>query len=216
MHNVAELWLAAGDVTAWVGATAQWLRDLQGSWQAVADINDAHTAVHEVSLAITTNDGTVDLPFVVVADVSGDTFTEIRTYHSSWPYTGGHTFREPPVERRDLSATPQLFADYIERLTRQDIDPILASFSPDGYVREPSGNRFRYQGSAQRDAFYKGHIADAPPAKFDLRTCTNGSGITAVEYAFAYGDSGLVGGVCIMEHSAGKIDAIRITDDVGA
>lgn len=203
------------DVAEWVASTSKWFRELDGKHEGGLNIV-GERAVYETSLEIRTDDGRVDLPFVAVADMKDGKIQELRTYHSSWPYTRGHTFRAPPVDKAELSALPKTFADYIDRLTRADVDPILASFADNAYVREPSGNRYKYAGSAQLDDFYRGHIADAPPARFDLRTCTNDGNISAVEYAFAYGDVPLVGGVCIMEHHDGKIAAVRITDDVGA
>ena len=205
----------ADAVAAWVVETGKWFESLSGKWHGGLDIV-GERLVHDASLSITTKDGEVDLPFVVVADHDGENIVELRTYHSTWPYTFGHVFREPPVAKGDLSKLPKVFFDYIDRLGRSDVDSILASFTVDAYVREPSGNRYKYQGQAERDGFYKGHIADAPPARFDLRTCTNGPNITAVEYAFAYGDVPLVGGICIMEYEGDKIRAVRITDDVGA
>ncbi|MFK8000860.1 MAG: nuclear transport factor 2 family protein [Polyangiales bacterium] len=201
-------------ISEWVADTAAWFKELDGKLESGVDIV-GERAVYDTSLMIKTGDGVVDLPFVVVADLVGGKIKELRTYHSSWPYTGGHSFRAPPVGNTDLSHLPQAFGDYIDRLTRADVEPILASFSDDAYVREPSGNRYKYQGADVLAEFYRGHIADAPPARFDLRTCTNDGNVTAVEYAFAYGDVPLVGGVCIMEHHDGKISAVRITDDVG-
>ncbi len=206
------------EVSAWVTDTGAWFRELKGEYTSGLDITaregEPPRLVHDTALMITTEDGRVDLPFVAVADVAGGKISELRTYHSSWPYTKGHTFRDA-VAQGDISKIPKLFADYIDRLVRMDVEPILATFTDDAVVREPSGSRYKYEGSAALGEFYRSHISDAPQTVFDLRTCTNGENISAVEYAFAYGDVPLVGGVCIMEFRGDKISAVRITDDVG-
>lgn len=202
-------------VAEWVADTARWFAEVDGNWTPGLDI-EGERLVHESSLGIRTQDGVVDLPFVVVADGADSTISEVRTYHSTWPYTGTHSFRAPPVEKGNLEHVPTVFSDYIDRLVRTDVEPILESYAETGYIREPSGNRYKFQGPEQLADFYRGHILDAPPARFDLRTCTNAENIAAVEYAFAYGDRPLVGGICIMEHRDGEILAVRITDDVGA
>ncbi|MEO1271755.1 MAG: nuclear transport factor 2 family protein, partial [Myxococcota bacterium] len=148
-------------------------------------------------------------------DRSGDRFTELRTYHSTWPYTGQHTFRAPPLPGRTPEPIPAVFARYIEWVSQADVAAILDAFTHDGYVREPSGKRWKHQGPEARQTFYA-HLTSAPRATFALASCTTDANQIAVEYAFSYGDVPMVGGICIMEVDGDAIAAVRITDDVEA
>lgn len=198
----------------WVTQTHAWLRDLQATRSVIADLRTDNRLIQEVSLDITVEGQRVDLPFVLVADRGSDGLEELRTYHSTWPYTGEHVFRAPPLEGRPQEPPPEIFGWYIDRVREADVDPILARFSQDGYVREPSGARWRHQGAQARADFY-GHLRHAPRATFDLMTSTVDGDLIAVEYGFSYGDVDKVGGICVMETRDDEIVAIRITDDVG-
>ncbi|MEM6293556.1 MAG: nuclear transport factor 2 family protein [Myxococcota bacterium] len=199
----------------WVEDSAQWLRALNAKPTELAYLEDQTRAVHELSFAIEANGETVDLPFVLVADRGEGGVTELRTYHSTWPYTGGHVFRAPPLAGRPTEPVPEIFQWYIDRISVADVDAVLARFTEDGYVREPSGDRWKHQGPQGRAKFY-GHLVDAPRARFELMTSTVAGNTIAVEYAFAYGPTDMVGGVCIMEVEGDRLAAIRITDDVSA
>ena len=202
-------------VEGWVQGFVQWAQGLKASHSVVATLHSSTRAVLELSLSITVADGVVDLPLVLVADLHGDAIVMLRTYHSTWPYTGTHTLRKPPLEGAAAGAVPGIFARYIEQVSNADIGSVLESFTPDGYVREPSGDRWKHQGPEGRATFY-GHLVNAPRATFDLNSCVVDRSLIAVEYSFAYGDVPMVGGVCIMEHEGGSIAAVRIADDVGA
>lgn len=108
-----------------------------------------------------------------------------------------------------------VFATYIERVRKQDIASILASFVEQGYVREPSGERWKHAGPVDRATFYN-HLKGAPSTHFDLMTCLVDGDHVGVEYGFRYGDAPLVGGICIMERRGEQLVAVRITDDVDA
>ncbi len=205
----------AEGLARWFEDSAQWLRSLKAVPTELAYLSSDARAVHELSLAIEADGASVDLPYVLVADGNADGVTEIRTYHSTWPYTGGHVFRAPPLAGRPTEPVPEIFQWYIDRISVADVDAVLARFTEEGYVREPSGNRWKHQGAEGRAKFY-GHLTDAPRARFELMTSTTQGNTIAVEYAFAYGPTDMVGGVCIMEVEGDKLAAIRITDDVSA
>ncbi len=202
-------------VKRWAEDSAQWLRSLEARPTVLAHLETDARMVYEVSFGIVANGEAVDLPYVVVADRDAEGITELRTYHSTWPYTGEHVFRAPPLAGRPQEAVPEIFGWYIERISAADVDAVLARFTEDGYVREPSGDRWRHQGPDGRAKFY-GHLVHAPRARFELMTSTAVGDTIAVEYGFAYGPTELVGGVCIMEVAGDKLAAIRITDDVSA
>ena len=201
------------EVERWVADSAAWLVGLKAEPTEVALIRNERRSVLELSLAIHVDGEVVDLPYVLVADRGEGGITELRTYHSTWPYTGDHVFRAPPLAGRPQEAAPAIFQWYIERISVADIDAVLARFTEDGYLREPSGDRWKHQGAEERAGFY-GHLVHAPRARFELMTSTVEGPLMAIEYAFAYGDRDLVGGICIMEVAGDRIVAVRIADDV--
>ncbi len=207
--------VGADEVTRWVQDSSAWLDTLKAKPTEVSVLTTDRRLVYELSLSIESEDGVVDLPYVMVADQSDDGFTEIRTYHSTWPYTKGHVFRPPPLAGRAGEPMNGTFQWYIDRISVADVQPVLDRFTDDGYVREPSGDRWKHQGPKELAAFYV-HLVHAPRARFELGTCTVMGSTIAVEYAFAYGPVEFVGGVCIMEVDGDKIAAVRIADDVSA
>ena len=202
-------------VARWVRATATWLNGLSAAPKELAFLVTPTRMVHELSFAIRVGSEVVDLPYVLVADRSASGIVEYRTYHSTWPYTGEHVFRPPPLVGRNHEEVPEIFRWYVDRVSVADVEAVLARFTEDGYVREPSGERWKHQGSAARAKFY-GHLVTAPRASFELMTSTVVGATIAVEYGFSYGDVPMVGGICVMETRGGRIAAVRITDDVGA
>lgn len=201
-------------VQRWVADSTDWLRSLEAEPTELAYLLTDGRMVHELSLAIEANGECIDLPYVLVADRGPEGVVDLRTYHSTWPYTGTHVFRAPPLAGRPRESVPEIFAWYIDRISVADVEAVLGRFTADGYVREPSGNRWKHAGPDGRAAFY-GHLVDAPRARFDLMTSTQVGDTVAVEYAFAYGTNEMVGGICIMETVGDRIAAVRITDDVG-
>ena len=197
----------------WVTDSSRWLQKLDATPHEIAHLETEHRSILELSLNIRTGDEVVDLPYVLVAERSAEGTVEIRTYHSTWPYTGSHVFRAPPLAGRLPEPVPEIFRWYIDRVSAGDVDAVLGRFTPDGYVREPSGDRWKHQGPEDRAAFY-GHLVHAPRATFDLVTSTVCGDLIAVEYGFSYGPVPKVGGICIMEVAADRIHAVRITDDV--
>lgn len=202
-------------IESWTQGTIDWAQSLKAKFSVVSTLSSKRRAVLELSLEITVDDAAVDLPYVLVAELKDDAISEVRTYHSTWPYTGTHVFRAPPLAGTPGDPVPTIFSSYIDRVSNADVDKVLTSFTPDGYVQEPSGQRWRHQGPQERAKFY-GHLRDAPKATFLLNTCTVEGQRIAVEYSFSYGDVPMVGGICIMEHAAERISAVRIADDVGA
>ena len=76
-------------VVDWVRDEAAWLADNQMEVQAINHIvTDSHASA-EYSLAITREREAIDLPLHLVADLGGDQITALRTYHSTYPLTGG-------------------------------------------------------------------------------------------------------------------------------
>lgn len=199
----------------WVQETIAWAQSLKARCSVVASLQSSKRCVVEMSLDITVDEQVVDLPYVLVADIDNEAISALRTYHSTWPYTGSHVFRAPPLTGTSCDPIPAWFQRYVDQVSNAEVDEVLESFAEDGYLREPSGLRWQHRGPEERAKFY-GHLKSAPRATFILNSCLEDGASVAVEYSFSYGDTPMVGGVCIMERVAERIAAVRIADDVGA
>jgi hypothetical protein len=97
--------------------------------------------------------------------LTGDPFVDLRwrasieqgqaSVNSTWPLDGGHLVRPPLLPVPATPPTePAIITAYMDALERPDRTAMLALFSPDGYVREPSGAQYKHSGPAGRAAFY--------------------------------------------------------------
>jgi hypothetical protein len=152
-----------------------------------------------------------------VADHSGGKISAIRVYHSTYPLTGKHRIRSPllkPVENLD---EPEVIKRYTEALRKGDAASILELFEENGYVREPSGSKYKHSGKNGQREFY---VPALEAGGISIRHCTatfDGT-CTAVEYICdGWGNVKLdpQAGVAVYElGSTGLIHAARIYDDV--
>ena len=71
---------------------------------------------------------TIDLSVAVVADRSNSSFSAIRIYHSTWPFTGKHMIRPPLLSPEESLDEPLIVKQYTEALRKGDADAVLALF----------------------------------------------------------------------------------------
>jgi hypothetical protein len=159
----------------------------------------------------------IDLPVGVVADRSEGKVSAIRVYHSTWPFTGKHMIRPPllkPVENLD---EPEVIKRYTTVLRKGDADAVLKLFEDKGYVREPSGSKYKHKGRNGQKEFY---IQALEAGGISIKHCTaivEGTR-TAVEYICdGWGNLEFEpqAGMAVYELGAtGLLYAARIYDDV--
>jgi len=232
----------ARELRAFVSGTADWLRERDAVVENVALTHTPTRTVEEVVLHLLSDEGVrVELPVAIVTDRNPErTLKTIRVYHSMWPLTGGHRVR-PPLLPADPNLHPEgVVGDYQRALAEGDLQGIVGTFEPDGYVREPSGSQHIHQGSDELRAFYAalfGHgggiLQRGPePIRSLYETLfSNGGGISlehctltddgtrcAIEYnCVRWGETDIPtqAGVAIYERgSSGLLEVARIYDDV--
>lgn len=159
----------------------------------------------------------MDLPVAIVADCSNFRVSAIRVYHSTWPFTGKHMIRPPLLSPVENLEEPEVIKRYTEALRKGDADTILKLFEEKGYVREPSGSRYKHSGKDGQKEFY-GQALELGGISIKHCTATFDGTRIAVEYICdGWGNLKLEpqAGVAVYElGNTGLLFAARIYDDV--
>ncbi len=153
-----------------------WMRRHLISVEKIAVLKSDQRIAVELKLMVKINGRKTDLPVIIIGDLFGDKFGQIRIYHSTWPINGAHRFRSPIVWPRNSLNRPDIIQTYAECLIRGDAGGILALFSDEAVVQEPSGSRFVHAGAEGREKFFRGILADGAPGithAVDIRTDTS-------------------------------------------
>ncbi len=127
----------------YVADTAAWLAERNADIEHVNFVVTDSRAVEEVVVHLDGDGGRIGLPFAVACEHAEDArIIELRVYFSSRPLTGRHAHRPPLLQPGlDLHA-PDVVVAHQRALATGDVDAVLATFEPDGSVREPAGDAF--------------------------------------------------------------------------
>lgn len=199
-----------------VADARSWLEAHEGTVQDVATTVTAERVVHEFILGLAVEDGRVELPVMLVADIEDDCIRDLRVYHSTWPLTGGHRVR-PPLMQYDLEPrlAPPLDA-YHAALAAGDAAAADAVFSEDGMVREPAGGSFVHSG-AERTAWYEA-ILSSGPLELKLGAVTDDGETLIYEYEVERWGAAAVppqaGAAAYQRDNTGHLIQARIYDDI--
>ena len=210
----------ARELHAFVGGTANWLRDRDAAVEIAALTLTPTRTVEEVVLHLLSDQGArVGLPVAVVSDRNPDrTLKAIRVYHSMWLLAGEHRVRSPL-----LPADPKLHAegspgDYQRALAEADLEGIVGTFEPEGYAREPSGGAYLHRGAEGLRELYMHLFANGGGISLEHCTLTDDGVRCAIEYncvRWGVTDIAPQPGVAVYERgSSGLLSAARIYDDV--
>jgi hypothetical protein len=159
----------------------------------------------------------LDWPVAVVAESPDDQSVVFRTYCSQWPVDGRQHVR-PPI----LDPAPVHPADVVGRyhsaLDAGDVESIVSTFEPEGYLRESMGTQAAHQGRAALRSYYLACFSEG--AGIELQNCavTDDGVRCVVEYnCVRWGSHDLPpqAGLGVYERGAdGLLAAARIYDDV--
>ena len=185
--------------TAFVTETSAWLQQHRASVEDVEHVILERRGSEEVVLHLNTDNGTVGVPILVVADRRPDgRIDELRIYFSSQPLTGRRATR-PPLLQAD-PGLPQSGAvgAYLHALTTGDVAAIVAAFEPEGYLRDAEGHQ---------------HIRAAPEglSAYYQRLFSTGGGILLESCALV--DDGRK---CVLEYNVVRWGATRLPPRAGA
>lgn len=201
-----------------IAKQGRWLRDQEVTLTRQGVVVTPTRLVEEQVLYLRTRKASDDLPVALVADIGEGGITALRIYHSSWRLTGGHSVRGPLLPPVDGLVLPQAVERYLAAMADGDIDGVTGLFEPDAYLREPSGDAFRHQGTTGLRAFFESVLSRGGGPK--LRPCTvavDGDHCALEIVCDAWGERSRPpqAGLLVFELAdAAKIRALRAYDDI--
>jgi ketosteroid isomerase-like protein len=205
---------------AYVKDTQAWLRERDVSIEDVEYVAGGGHGFAEVVLHL---DGggaePIGLPVAVVSDRTPDgRIAELRMYYCSRAVTGHHVTRPPLLQPDPHLRLRDVVAEYHRALTAGDAGAIVAAFEPDGYAREPGGDRRVHQGPDALRAFYEQAFANHGGIALEHCTLIDDGGACALEYNIVrWGETELAPQAGIAVHVRGpghRLAAARMYDDV--
>jgi hypothetical protein len=205
---------------AYVRELRSWLVHRNMTLDPVDEVITGPRGFEEVVLHLDGGPGRVDVPVAIVADRRADgRLVELRVYHSMWALTGRHLHRPPLLQRDpDLRMDPAVAA-YQRALTAGDVDAIVATFQPDGCVREPAGAGFVHRGQDELRGFYERWFSNGGGISLEHCALVHDGRACALEYnVVGWGRTELPpeAGVAVYVQGAdGGIAAARMYDDAG-
>ena len=175
--------------------------------------------VVEVMVHLSVDGRPIALPVAVVGEVDdAQKVYGLRVYHSFWPLLGTHRVRPAVLSADRAARLSGVMERYQQALVAADLDGVLATFEPDGCVREPSGGEYIHCGEAGLRGFYQALFT---PGGVPLEHCTvTDDGVcTALEYnARHWGPMTIPRqpGVAVYERSmrSGLLQMARLYDDI--
>jgi ketosteroid isomerase-like protein len=131
-----------------------WLGERHARIETVAATSTGDRAVVELLAHLTVDDGReVAWPVAVVAESPDERSIVFRTYCSQWPVDGQHHLRPPVLGAGDVHPG-DVVGRYQSALAAGDTEAIVATFAPDGYLREPIGPHYRHAGAEELRSFF--------------------------------------------------------------
>lgn len=196
-----------------------WLNQRSVSVEDVDSASDGTRGFDEVVLHVAGETEPVQLPSAIVADKRPDgRIDELRIYFSSWPLTGRHMNRPPVLQPDPALRASDVVGDYQRALAAGDLDAIVATFEPEGYAREPAGDRFVHRGAGALRAFYALLFSQGGGIPLEHCTLFDDGRVCALEYnVVRWGHTELspqAGVGVYVRGQSGKLAAVRIYDDV--
>lgn len=194
-----------------------WLRQYEAEPELLALTATDERIVAEFVLYLRHEDELIDLPISIAADLANKGISAIRVYHSTWPLTGEHVIRPPILAPVEGLEEPEIIQKYMAGIAKPDTEAVLALFADVGYVREPSGSKYKYAGPDGLNTFYSSALSNGG---ISLKHCTATFDGTRVAVEFICDGWGPVqfepqAGMAVYELAdSGQLLAARIYDDV--
>jgi len=133
---------------------SEWLRSQAAQPKVVASVSVPERTVTEYLLRLDRGGEEVDLPVAVVFATTAGKVSAVRVYHSTWPFEGRHAVRKAFLEPHSGLTEPPIVKAYFHALERGDLKAILATFTADASLREPSGEAYLHAGPEGRETFF--------------------------------------------------------------
>jgi hypothetical protein len=149
-----------GRFDSFVEESGKWCVERNAHTRVVNSAITPDRAVLELIMDLDHEGRHIELPVALSADIDSDRATAVRVYHSTYPLNGKHAIRKPLLEPVSDLPEPEVMNKYMKGLAEGDIDQVLPLFTPDGYIREPSGDAYRHQGPEDLRGFFEPAFTD--------------------------------------------------------
>jgi hypothetical protein len=198
--------------------TNTWIAERNVTIEDVNFILTPRRGIEEVVLHIDGDDGRMELPLALAADRDEDArILELRVYFSTWPLTGAHAIRPPLLQPDPGLHEADVVGEYQRALAAGDVEAAVATFEPDGYVREPAGGEHIHRGSDELRALYTSFFSNGGGIPLEHCAVTDDGRACALEYnVVAWGRTELppeAGIAVYVRGDSGKLASARVYDD---
>lgn len=218
-HPVRGRVRGAGAFEQFVADTNAWVRERNVTVEDVNFIIAPRRGIEEVVVHLDGNDGgRVALPLALAADRDEHArIIELRVYFSTWPVAGWHAIRPPVLQPHPGLDMADAVGAYQRALAAGDVEAILATFEPDGYLREPAGDGYVHRGTRELRALYEQFFSNGGGIRLEHCAVTDDGRCSALEYnVVRWGTTELPpqAGIAVYARAdSGKLAAARIYDD---
>jgi hypothetical protein len=204
---------------AFVRETDTWLMDNDVTVEEVAHVAAERGGFGEFVLSLEGETEEIHQPVAVVAEQQSDRrIRELRIYSSSWPLTRQHPVRPPLLQPDPELREPDVIAEYRRALSAGNVEAIVETFEPDGYAREPAGDRYIHQGQEALRAFYEWWFSNHGGVPLELCALFDDEHTCALEYnVVRWGKTELppeAGVAVFVRGQRGRLAAARMYDSV--
>ena len=198
--------------------TSSWLSERNAAVDDVDLVVTEHRTVEEVVVRLDGNAGRVSLPVAIAADRDLDArLVELRIYFSTWPLTGSHAIRPPLLQPDPGVHEADVVGDYQRALAAGDAEATVATFEPDGYVREPAGGDYVHRGHDELRTLFDLFFSNGGGIPLEHCSTTDDRRACALEYnVVRWGRTELppeAGIAVYVRGRSGKLAVARIYDD---
>ena len=142
-----------------------------------------------------------------------------RSYFSLRSIDGQRHFR-PPILKPGYTHPGDVVGRYHAALAAGDVEAVVRTFTPDGYLREPTGPQHSHRGTAELRSFFRRCFGAGGGIGLEPCAVTDDGVRCAVEYnCVRWGghDVPPQAGIAVFERGAdGLLTAARVYDDVEA
>jgi ketosteroid isomerase-like protein len=194
-----------------------WLAGHHASTSIVASTCADGRAVVELMAHLVVDGRELDWPVAVVAESPDDRSVVFRTYCSQWPVDGQRHVR-PPILEPGRAHPGDIVGRYQAALAAGDVEAVVGTFAPDGYLREPFGAHRTHRGTAELRSYFRGCFSAGGGIGIEPCTATDDGVRCALEYnCVRWGGHDLPPQAGIAVHERGKdglLAAVRVYDDV--
>jgi hypothetical protein len=204
------------DLRRFVNQSQQTLAARHARVETVASTAVDGRAAVELSVHL---DGDVVWPVAVVAESPDPMSIVFRTYCSQVPIDGRRHVRAPLLPP-DADQPADVVGRHVAALEAGDVDVLVSTFTPDGYVREAVGAPEVHRGPDAIRSYYATQFGAAGGEGFRCCRVTDDGVRCAVEYTCdSWGQRPIPpqAGIAVYERDpGGLLAAVRLYDDIEA